>query len=227
MHSQIYIWFLSIKLKDRSHYVPIIIRGLLVANEHSGKIDEQSEVCFDMIMRYSYSNVNPRTIRSPLSELLLSPTPNSHMKKAPGTFKQWIMGNAVISVEALDRAGWVQIIIRRPSGSTTLLSKLENFSLVGSETDLIDITTVRTALMTGSLPTSVMRTNNDPTVLRAPNLSLDSDDYNIKTRSGEDGEEEEMEKEGDNTVSVSRNVYFELTKHSSHLEHLQLNRCLV
>ncbi|TIB02497.1 hypothetical protein E3P96_02144 [Wallemia ichthyophaga] len=196
----IYIWFLSIKLKDRSHYVPIIIRGLLVANEHSGKIDEQSEVCFDMIMRYAYSNVNPRTIRSPLSELLLSPTPNSYTKKAPGTFKQWIVGNAVISVEALDRAGWMQIIIRRPSGSTTLLSKLENFSLVGSETDLIDITTVRTALMTGSLPTSVMKTNNDPTVLRAPNLSLDSDHYNLETTLGEGVEEnkEEGSKGGDN-----------------------------
>ena len=172
---------MSLKLKDRSHYVPIIIRGLLVANEHSGKIDEQSEVCFDMIMRYAYSNVNPRTIKSPLSDLLISPTPNSYMKKVPGTFKQWLMGNAVISVEALDRAGWVQIIVRRPSGSTTLLSKLENFSLVGSETDLVDITTVRTALMTGSLPTSVMRTCNDPTVLRAPPLELDSEDYDGAT----------------------------------------------
>ncbi|TIB98490.1 hypothetical protein E3Q17_02975 [Wallemia mellicola] len=193
----IYIWFLSLKLKDRSHYVPIIIRGLLVANEHSGKIDEQSEVCFDMIMRYAYSNVNPRTIRSPLAELLLSPTPNSYAKKAPGTFKQWVMGNAVISVEALDRAGWVQIIIRRPSGSTTLLSKLENFSLVGSETDLVDITTVRTALMTGSLPTSVMRTNKDPTVLRAPSLNLDSDDYSSEREVGSEIDNDEDEGEED------------------------------
>ncbi|KAI3483986.1 hypothetical protein L1887_53000 [Cichorium endivia] len=40
--------------------------------------------------------------------------------------KTWLMGNGLLTVSTAKKAGWVEIVIRRPSGTATMLCKLEN-----------------------------------------------------------------------------------------------------
>ena len=128
----VYVWFLAVRLPDRPRHIPYITRQLLLANEERSEVDEPTEVCFDWLARYTYASADPRPANSVLSEIVMSPTTANHTSSEPAiSVKSWLMGNAIVTIRALARLGWIEVISRRPSGFTKFICKLENVPLVG------------------------------------------------------------------------------------------------
>lgn len=126
----VYVWFLAVKLPHRHRHISYITRQLLLANEGKDDIDEPTEVCFDWLARYAYASADPRPARSTLSEIVMNP--NNLASPDPAVSeKTWILGNSVVTIRALARLGWIEVLSRRPSGLTRFLCKLENIPLVG------------------------------------------------------------------------------------------------
>jgi tuberous sclerosis protein 2 len=129
--SIVYVWFLAVKLQDRPHHIPYITRQLLLANEGKENVDEPTEVCFDWLARYTYASADPRPANSLLSEIVMNPT-TSQPSELAITEKTWIVGNSLVTIRALARLGWIEILSRRPSGCTKFLCRVENVPMVGA-----------------------------------------------------------------------------------------------
>jgi hypothetical protein len=137
----VYTWFLAVKLPDRPHHIPYITRQLLLANEGKDEVDEPTEVCFDWLSRYTYASADPRPANSLLSEIVMNPT-NPGPSEIAVTEKTWIVGNSFVTIRALARLGWIEILSRRPSGYTKFLCKVENVPMVGTgdvDPDMISV----------------------------------------------------------------------------------------
>jgi len=124
----IYVWFLSLRLSDRSRHIPFIYRQLLLANEGRATVDQSTEVCFDWLARYSYASADPRPANSILSEII---TNSPGAVETAISEKTWIVGNSVVTIRTLSRLGWLEVISRRASGLTKFLCRAENVPLVG------------------------------------------------------------------------------------------------
>jgi hypothetical protein len=142
-YSVVYIWFLAIKLPDRPHHVRYITRQLLLANEGNTQVDEPTEVCFDWLSRYAYASADPRPAGSIFSDIVLKPTTSNSEAKE----KTWILGNSVITVRALARSGWVEILSRRPSGFSRFVCRVENVPMVGPGDVVPDLLSIPASLI--------------------------------------------------------------------------------
>ena len=142
-YSVVYIWFLAIKLPDRPHHVRYITRQLLLANEGNAQVDEPTEVCFDWLSRYAYASADPRPAGSIFSDIVLKPTASNSETKE----KTWILGNSVITVRALPRSGWVEIMSRRPSGFSRFVCRVENVPMVGPGDVVPDLLSIPASLV--------------------------------------------------------------------------------
>lgn len=134
----IYIWFLALKLPQRPNLVPEITRKLLQGRSKRVMVDEMAEVCFDWLSRYTYGNADPRPATSFLSEVVMK---DSRENEAPKSVS-WLLGGAILTITSHARSGWATIISTRPTGSTSVVCKLENVPLleVGeSNADLISL----------------------------------------------------------------------------------------
>ncbi|KAF7966756.1 hypothetical protein HWV62_37213, partial [Athelia sp. TMB] len=125
----VYVWFLSLRLPDRPRHIPYITRQLLLANEGRDTVDEPTEVCFDWLARYTYASADPRPSNSLFSEIVMNPTTPGKLEVAV-TEKTWLVGNSVVTIRALSRLGWIEILSRRPSGYTKFLCRVENVPMV-------------------------------------------------------------------------------------------------
>ncbi|TFY81077.1 hypothetical protein EWM64_g2930 [Hericium alpestre] len=142
----LYSWFLAVKLPDRPRHVKYITRQLLLANEGQAEIDEPTEVCFDWLARYTYGSADPRPTKSMLSDVIFNP---SVEQKAPENIgeKTWILGNAVVTIRALAKLGWVEVNARRASGLTRIVARTENVPLVGPgevDPDMVSVPAILT-----------------------------------------------------------------------------------
>lgn len=126
----VYLWFLAVKLQDRPKHVKYITRQLLVANGGRSDIDEPAEVCFDWLARYTYASADPRPANSMLSDIVTNPVAHQNSPEAV-TEKTWVVGNALVTIRALSRIGWVEVTARRASGLTRILARIENVPMVG------------------------------------------------------------------------------------------------
>ncbi|KAF5323199.1 hypothetical protein D9758_016733 [Tetrapyrgos nigripes] len=145
----VYTWFLAVKLPDRPKHVKYITRQLLLANsgevadgtvkdgkEGLGDVDDLTEVCFDWLARYTYASADPRPSNSVLQDLLMNPehprnsssqsvvSSASLQTTSPDTTiseKAWLLGNSVVTIRALKKLGWIEVLSRRPSGYTKFL----------------------------------------------------------------------------------------------------------
>ncbi|EPQ27420.1 uncharacterized protein PFL1_04958 [Pseudozyma flocculosa PF-1] len=156
------LWFMTLKISDRPKHVPYISRGLLLANEGLDKLSDQTETCFDFLARVTHSNADPKPKRSFVNSLVMGPSSvgPGRPKEAAKQSKTWLMGKGLLTVTSLKRHGWVEILVRRPSGTTSMLCKLENVpvSMLPDENgERID------------LPAMLMM-DRDPDILRAPKL---------------------------------------------------------
>jgi tuberous sclerosis protein 2 len=136
----IYIWFLAIKLEDRVRYVPFISKQLLIANKRRDVLEPSTEVCFDWLSRYAYSNADSKSAPSFLHRSIVAPGSGSfnvnvrwdeqhriEMDNVAG-IKAWKLGNSIVTISTMKKPpGWVRIVSRRPSGLTELICRLENW----------------------------------------------------------------------------------------------------
>ncbi|GJJ09218.1 hypothetical protein Clacol_003440 [Clathrus columnatus] len=137
----IYVWFLAVPLPERPRHVEFLARRLLLANEAKGVVDEPTEVCFDWLARYTYATADPRPTYSLLGDVVMNPSPRDEEAEdnaGGGGFAQddtvtktWLWGNSLVSIRALPKRGWIEVVSVRPSGETKFLCKLENFPQVG------------------------------------------------------------------------------------------------
>ncbi|GAA5837170.1 hypothetical protein JCM11251_005275 [Rhodosporidiobolus azoricus] len=128
------IWFLALRLSERSKFVPFLTRRLVQANEGKPEVDEATEVMFDMIARYAYSNADPRPRPSEFDDIVVG-APSASLPPA----KTWIVGHATITIRKLQAPAWVEVTVRRPSGVVKMLWEMQNISMTTSapESDLI------------------------------------------------------------------------------------------
>ncbi|KAA1127546.1 Tuberous sclerosis 2-like protein [Puccinia graminis f. sp. tritici] len=69
-------------------------------------LDEPTEVCFDMLNRYTYSNAEPkpRMKQSKFNQII-----NSSLGKSVRT-TSWIIGNSILTIKCLSRPGWTEVV---------------------------------------------------------------------------------------------------------------------
>lgn len=144
----IYVWFLALSLDKRPTVVPFLSRNLMHAFT-DGRIDEMAEVCYDWLARYTYGNADPKPTVSFLSEVVMhgdfAGTDKSISETA--VTKSWLLGNTVLTIKTQPRSGWVTINAVRPSGTVSLLTKVENVPLLGLGEDNADLDSLPAVLM--------------------------------------------------------------------------------
>ena len=137
----LYLWFLAVRLPDRPRHIKYITRQLLLANEGRDEIDGSAEVCFDWLARYTYGSGDPRPANSMLSEVVMTSDIQRPASEVISE-KTWVVGNSLVSIRALAKNGWLEVVARRPSGLTKILARIENVPMVGPgevDPDLISI----------------------------------------------------------------------------------------
>jgi hypothetical protein len=123
-------WYMALRLSERRKYVPFLTRRLVQANEGKPEIDEPTEVCFDMIARYAYSNADPRPRHSTFDKIITSGRNPSDLPS-----KTWIIGHSTVTVKSTHAPAWVEVTIRRASGVVRMLWELQNMSGVAASSD--------------------------------------------------------------------------------------------
>ncbi|KAL7423643.1 Tuberous sclerosis 2-like protein [Cryptotrichosporon argae] len=119
----VYVWFMALRVAQRPKHVAEIVRGLISAKSQRQPVDERTEVCFDWLARYTYGNADPRPATSFLTDAV---TRDDRESKS----QSWLLGGAVVTVQAHTRTGWATISTTRPTGSTAVVCKLENVPLL-------------------------------------------------------------------------------------------------
>jgi hypothetical protein len=118
----VYTWFVVLKLPDRQRHIPYITRQLLLANEGKEEVDGLTQVCFDWLARNTYGTTNAKAT---VHDIVLLPNiakPDNH------SFKHtWVMAHTFLSIRPTRRPGWVEFMARRPSGSCSLVCRVEDF----------------------------------------------------------------------------------------------------
>ncbi|MCJ1256840.1 Tuberous sclerosis 2-like protein [Lignoscripta atroalba] len=102
------IWFLSLRLADRSKHVGWITRNLAWTNATGNEImEEQSQVTLDMMHRTAYLNLGETT-------------PITTFRPSDGRVvsKTWLVGLSLLTVETAVGTGRTQLIKRQASGTT-------------------------------------------------------------------------------------------------------------
>ncbi|SNX82312.1 related to Tuberin [Melanopsichium pennsylvanicum] len=157
------LWFVILKIGDRPKYLPYISRGLLKANEGMEALSDQTQVCFDFLARFTHSNADSKPKKSFVNQLIMgAPSAGPNKGKDPTQrSKTWLMGNGLLTVTTAKKPGWVEIVIRRPSGTATMLCKLENVptGILPAENGEKD-----------QLPAMLMM-SRDPKVMASPTLA--------------------------------------------------------
>ena len=102
------VWFLSLKLTDRSSYVGWITRNLAwIDQQGNERMEEQSQVTLDMMHRCAYLDLGETV-------------PSTRFSPSDGTVfrKTWLLGLSIVTVETAARTGLTQLTKRQASGTT-------------------------------------------------------------------------------------------------------------
>ncbi|KAI8972545.1 hypothetical protein BD414DRAFT_510325 [Trametes punicea] len=126
----VYVWFLAVDLPDRHRHVTYIVRQLLLANSGREDVDAPTEVAFDWLARYTYASADPRPAKSTLDEIVMNPNLQAKSSEPAISEKTWILGNSVVTIRALARRGWIEVLSRRASGMTKFLVRAENVPMI-------------------------------------------------------------------------------------------------
>ncbi|PIL25919.1 hypothetical protein GSI_11672 [Ganoderma sinense ZZ0214-1] len=125
-----YVWFLAVDMPSRKRHVEYIIRQLLLSNGGKGEVDAPTEIAFDWLARYTYASADPRPAKSTLDEIVMNASVQSQRPESAISEKTWILGNSVVTIRALERRGWIEVLSRRASGLTKFLVRAENVPMV-------------------------------------------------------------------------------------------------
>jgi hypothetical protein len=165
-YAAIYPWFLALPVRQRAAFVPFIVGKLVQAKRSPEDEDERSEVCIDFLHRYTYSNADPKPAASFMGDLVMPSPPQSGAAGAGGgvggedddiVTKHWALGNALLTIHANKRTGWGKIETKRPSGTVSMILKLENVPLIGLGNDEADLVSLSAVLVGDGNPEVVSK----------------------------------------------------------------------
>jgi tuberous sclerosis protein 2 len=87
------------------------------------ELDEDVELVWDVLVQNSYVDCSPRVASSDWD----NSTPVTNSVDGIAGERSWILGNSVITVRNVGKSsGWVEILVRRPSGVTVFSARLDN-----------------------------------------------------------------------------------------------------
>ena len=130
-------WFMLLRLLERPKYVSYITRGLMLANDGRQQLSDQTTVCLDFLARYTYSSAAPKPTNSLIRFLVAGDRQNAVARGASeaSLTRTWLIGKSLVTITSLQRQGWFEFVIRRPSGTSSFISKLENSPSYSLESD--------------------------------------------------------------------------------------------
>ncbi|KAI9320019.1 hypothetical protein BX666DRAFT_1875911 [Dichotomocladium elegans] len=173
------VWFTAVPLRERRKHVSFIIQRLLSANPVGRPIDEQTFTCIDMLSRFSFADVSLAPEKSLVSRILMGdpatgPNPtgvNSAMGDVRLSARTWVYGHTLLTLKTAKALGWVEVTIRRPSGTVSMMCNIENRIKSGA----IDYKTLPAFLMmqyTPDLMASQMLTQGETEAAAPPGSGL-------------------------------------------------------
>lgn len=168
-YTVVYVWFLAVKLQDRPHHISYITRQLLLANEGKETVDDPTEVCFDWLARYTYASADPRPAHSVFSDIVMNPH-SQRLTEEKISEKTWVRGNSVITIRAVSRIGWIEVLCRRPSGFTRFLCRAENAPMVKPGDVDPDLISAPASLVLEREPLKVKSTDQEADPLSPENV---------------------------------------------------------
>lgn len=141
------IWFTAIPLRERRKHVPFIIQRLLAGSP----ADEQTFTCIDMLSRFTFADVSLSPQKSLVSNILMDGLDDSPAGQQSGSGKTtasknsrtWVYGHTLLTLKTAKALGWVEMTIRRPSGTVSMMCNIEN----NIKSDDIDYKTLPALLM--------------------------------------------------------------------------------
>lgn len=133
------VWFTAIPLRERRKHVPFIIQRLLSGISMGRPIDEQTYTCIDMLSRFTFADVSLAPEKSIVSKILMGDegTPTKQNQRT------WVYGHTLLTLRTAKSLGWVEVMIRRPSGTLSMMCYIEN----KIKSDEIDYKTLPALLM--------------------------------------------------------------------------------
>ncbi|KAI9495164.1 hypothetical protein BDB00DRAFT_738369, partial [Zychaea mexicana] len=130
------VWFTAVPLRERRKHVSFIIGRLVSATPIGKGIDEQTYTCIDMLSRFSYADVSLSPEKSLVSKILMGdpaagPSPvtggsNTAEGGARQSMRTWVYGHSLLTLKTAKALGWVEVTIRRPSGTVSMMCNIEN-----------------------------------------------------------------------------------------------------
>ncbi|KAG2219358.1 hypothetical protein INT45_011266 [Circinella minor] len=133
------VWFTAVPLRERRKHVSFIIGRLLSATPIGKGIDEQTFTCIDMLSRFSFADVSLSPEKSLVSKILMGdpaagPSPltgagNTTANSEGGirqSMRTWVYGHTLLTLKTAKALGWVEMTIRRPSGTVSMMCNIEN-----------------------------------------------------------------------------------------------------
>ncbi|CAO1630522.1 unnamed protein product [Jaminaea pallidilutea] len=181
------LWFMSLRLSERPKHVSSIVRGLMLANEGHERMSDNSEVCIDFLSRFTHSNIDPKPSRSFMNSIVMSSaTSRVGVKDSNRASKTWLVGKGLITISTLRKEGWVEIVVRRSSGTAAMLCKLENAPLkVLPDEDEAERADLPAALMMSRDARQLSKP-----VLRAPAVFAKAEPFDLKSLPKESAQDE-------------------------------------
>ncbi|KAJ3065527.1 Tuberous sclerosis 2-like protein [Podochytrium sp. JEL0797] len=142
-HQVLRVWFVNMNVGDRRKYVPFIIGHVLPEGTNGSRgleggapLDESVELVMDMLVQNSFTDC---VAKPDAFEGVAAPRGGEEEANGNGMAsglgfglhreaveKSWIQGNSVLTVRNLNMSGWVEVTVRRPSGTMVFSMKLEN-----------------------------------------------------------------------------------------------------
>ncbi|CAO3582958.1 unnamed protein product [Absidia cylindrospora] len=138
------VWFTAIPLRERRKHVPFIIQRLLAGSPP----DEQTHTCIDMLSRFSFADISLSPNKSLVSTILMDgpdDLSNGNFGKIANSknARTWVYGHTLLTLKTAKALGWVEMTIRRPSGTVSMMCNIENLI----KSDEIDYKTLPALLM--------------------------------------------------------------------------------
>ncbi|KAI8874900.1 hypothetical protein K501DRAFT_203740, partial [Backusella circina FSU 941] len=153
------VWFTAIPLRERRKHVPFIIQRLLGGISMGKTIDEQTYTCIDMLSRFTFADVTLAPKKSIVSKILMGDDDRTQQKQ--NNQRTWVYGHTLLTLRTAKSLGWVEVTIRRPSGTISMMCNIEN----RIKSDDIDYKTLPALLMMQYQPdliaTKLIKEEND------------------------------------------------------------------
>ncbi|KAI8366550.1 hypothetical protein BD560DRAFT_447904 [Blakeslea trispora] len=140
------VWFTAIPLRERRKHVPFIVQRLLSGISLGKPIDEQTYTCIDMLSRFTFADVGLSPEKSIVSKILMGDGEQNASSTNPSSKQDqrtWVYGHTLLTLRTAKSLGWVEVTIRRPSGTVSMMCHVEN----KIKSDEIDYRTLPALLM--------------------------------------------------------------------------------